>query len=144
MNSITQDLSKLLASTTMLQLKTQNYHWNVRGMQFQPLHQVFEEQYDALAEATDELAERIRALGELAPGRFKDYLELSLLEEAKGQENAKQMLENLLKDHETLAKFCSGAIARAADAGDDGTADLITERIQEHQKTAWMLRSFLD
>ena len=140
---IAQDLSKLLASMYTLYLKTQNFHWNVVGPHFQALHTMFEEQYNDLFAANDEVAERIRALGELAPGSFSEFAKLSFISEAKGHPSAEDMVKELLSDHETIASFLRDLIEKAADARDEATNDVLAPRIDVHEKTAWMLRSFL-
>jgi starvation-inducible DNA-binding protein len=141
---IVEELSKVLAESYVLSLKTQNFHWNVTGPMFQPLHSVFEEQYEGLSDAIDEIAERIRALGLPAPGSFSEFQNLSSINEASGKPKAMKMVEELLNGHETLSQTAYKAAAIAQEHGDEGTADLMIQRIQEHDKTAWMLRSFLE
>lgn len=141
---IVDGLSKVLAESYTLSLKTQNFHWNVTGRMFQPLHSVFEEQYDALAEAVDELAERIRALGMKSPGSFSEFQKLSSIKEASGNPKAIAMIKELMVGHETISETANKVVSIAQDGGDEGTADLMIARIQEHDKTAWMLRSFLE
>lgn len=143
-NKIVEGLSLVLAESYILYLKTHNFHWNVTGPMFQPLHSVFDGQYTELAEAVDEIAERIRALGFPAPGSFSEFQSLSSIEEASGQPNAMEMIKELLDDHETLSRTANKVAATAQEGSDEGTADLMIQRIQEHDKTAWMLRSFLD
>jgi len=139
---VTDTLAEVLADTYALYLKTQNYHWNVTGSHFYPLHLMFESQYGALAEAVDTLAERIRALGAAAPGSFKAFLGLSSLKEAKTETlDGKKMVSNLLADHEAVAQRVKAALAVTQEAGDEATADMLIERIEAHEKFAWMLRS---
>ncbi|MEO5668797.1 MAG: DNA starvation/stationary phase protection protein [Bdellovibrionota bacterium] len=142
---VAQGLTRILASTYMVYVKTHNYHWNVTGPLFQPLHGVFEEQYTHLAEDVDEIAERIRSLGFRAPGTFQEFLKLSHIQEDAADivPEAEDMLANLQQDHETISS-AGRKLIELADQGDDkATADLITKQLEFHEKTAWMLRSFL-
>lgn len=141
---VVKGLSQVLAESYILSLKTQNFHWNVKGPMFQPLHSVFEGQYEELAEAIDEIAERIRALGFPAPGSFSEFHSLSSIEESTGKPEALEMVAELLNGHETLSATAYKAAAVAQEHGDEGTADLMIQGIQSHDKAAWMLRSFLD
>jgi starvation-inducible DNA-binding protein len=141
--NIVQKLSVLLASTYTLSLKTQNFHWNVKGPFFQTLHLMFEKQYMLLALANDAIAERIRSLGPLAPATYREFAQMTLVEEPVGELSAEAMVEALLEDYEKLNIFIVALHKEAADAGDEGTVDLITGRLSEQEKTAWMLRSFL-
>lgn len=141
--SVTQKLKVLLASNYSLYIKTQNFHWNVTGPFFQTLHLMFEGQYTELALANDEIAERVRALNERAPGSYQEFSELSIIEENTEKIPANDMVQNLLKDHETLAEFIRGIIQEAGEIGDEATNDLLSPRLNAHEKTAWMLRSFL-
>ena len=141
--NIAEGLSKLLANSYTLYLKTHNYHWNVTGPMFVTLHTLFEEQYTELATAVDEIAERIRALGEFAPGSYKAFSELTDIEEESDIPNAMTMIENLLKSNEILVRNARELLANSALEHDDASADLITQRLQTHEKTAWMLRSLL-
>ncbi len=141
---IVEGLSQVLAESYVLYLKTHNFHWNVTGPMFQPLHSVFEGQYSELAEAVDEIAERIRALGHPAPGSFAEFQRLSSIEEASIKPKALEMVKELLDGHETISQTANNVVATAQEGGDEGTADLMIQRIQEHDKTAWMLRSFLE
>jgi starvation-inducible DNA-binding protein len=143
-NPVSEKLSQVLAESYTLYLKTHNFHWNVTGPMFQPLHSVFEEQYSELANAVDEIAERIRALGQPAPGSFTEFQNLSSIKEASGKVKAQDMIKNLLEGHKTISKTAHIAATTAQEAGDEGTADLMIQRIQVHDKTAWMLRSFLE
>lgn len=142
--SVTQKLKVLLASNYSLYIKTQNFHWNVTGPFFQTLHLMFETQYNELALANDEIAERIRALNERAPGSYQEFSTLSLIEENTEKIPANDMVEELLKDHETLSEFIRGIIQEAGEIGDEATNDLLSPRLNAHEKTAWMLRAFLD
>jgi starvation-inducible DNA-binding protein len=136
-------LKKVLADTYTLYLKTQNYHWNVTGLNFHSLHTLFEMQYTELALAVDLLAERIRALGEKAPGSFAEFSRLTSIKEASGDEKAEQMIANLAADHETLAKALRADLINVSENHDDATQDVLTERAGAHEKTAWMLRATL-
>ena len=141
---IAQNLSKVLADSYTLYLKTHNYHWNVKGPMFQTLHLMFEEQYTELATAVDEIAERIRSLGERAPGSYTEFSKLTSIEEEEGTPKAKDMITNLVTAHETLIRTARHVFPKAEEAGDEATVDLMTQRIQIHEKTAWMLRSLLE
>jgi len=136
-------LSRLLADSYTLYLKTHNYHWNVTGPQFNTLHQMFEQQYTELATAIDEIAERIRALGVRAPGSYSEYSELTRINEGAGSENAEEMIRQLVIGQETVARTAREAFPAAETASDEPTADLLTQRMQIHEKNAWMLRSML-
>jgi starvation-inducible DNA-binding protein len=140
---IAEGLSHLLADTYTLYLKTHNFHWNVTGPMFQTLHLMFETHYNELALAVDLIAERIRALGHPAPGSYKAYSKLSTIREEDGVPAATAMIRSLVKGHEAVAKTARGIFPVAEAAGDQPTADLITQRLQVHEKTAWMLRSLL-
>jgi len=140
---IVKGLSHLLADSYILYLKTHNFHWNVEGPMFNTLHLMFMDQYTELWNALDLVAERIRSLGSYAPGSYKTYAELSSIEEAHGHVAATDMIKQLLEGHESVAKTARKLIP-AAEAGDDEvTLDLVTQRLQIHEKTAWMLRSLL-
>ncbi len=141
--TIADALSRVLADTYTLYLKTHHHHWNVTGPMFQPLHTLFETQYTEMAAAVDELAERIRALGHPAPGSWKAFSRLSAIEETDGVPEAMDMVADLLKGHETVILTARAAIEKAQAGGDEGTADLLIQRTQVHEKTAWMLRSHL-
>lgn len=141
---IAHSLSQLLAETYTLYLKTHKYHWNVTGPSFQPLHSLFEEHYNALSEAVDEIAERIRVMDEKAPGSYKEFSELSSIkEDAKKDTEASQMLKNLLHDHEQIVRTAKSILPKLEGANDEGTVSLLGARIEYHEKTAWMLKSFL-
>ena len=136
-------LSRVLADTYTLYLKTHNYHWNVTGPQFNDLHAMFMTQYTELWTSVDLIAERIRSLGHFAPGGYKAFTELSSIREDGDVPPATQMIENLLAGHETVARTCRVAFPAAERASDQPTMDLLTQRLQVHEKTAWMLRSML-
>jgi starvation-inducible DNA-binding protein len=140
---IAEGLSVFLADTYSLYLKTQNYHWNVRGMHFMTLHEMFEEQYLNLAQTVDDIAERIRALGYMSPGSFTAFQELTHIPEDDTCPDAEQMLANLLAAHELTAKSADEVLQLANNANDEATVDILVDRISYHQKTAWMLRSML-
>jgi starvation-inducible DNA-binding protein len=141
---ISSGLSRVLADTYTLYLKTHNFHWNVTGPMFQTLHLMFETQYNELALAVDLVAERIRALGFPAPGTFKLYAELSSIREEDGVPKAEDMIRSLVAGHETAARTARAVFKAAEGAGDQPTCDLLTQRLQVHEKTAWMLRSLLE
>ncbi|NND57447.1 MAG: DNA starvation/stationary phase protection protein [Xanthomonadales bacterium] len=140
---IADGLSKLLADSYTLYLKTHNYHWNVTGPQFNTLHQMFEVQYTDLALAVDEIAERIRALGEPAPGSYRAFGKLTSVEEEDGVPAAEEMVRQLVKGQETVVRTARQAFKAAEAASDEPTADLLTQRMQVHEKNAWMLRSMI-
>lgn len=142
--AVVDGLSHLLADTYLLYLKTQNYHWNVTGPHFHALHKMFEEQYEQLSEATDELAERIRALGAKSPGSFGEFLKLASLDEADSSANAESMIAHLLADHEAIAATIEKLFDVMQADGDEVSMDMLIERKTEHDKTAWMLRSTLE
>lgn len=139
-----EGLSRLLADSYTLYLKTHNFHWNVTGPMFQTLHAMFEEEYTELAMAVDEIAERIRALGHRAPGSYAAFAKLSSIEEAEDVPKAKDMVRQLVAGHEAVAKTARSVFPAAEAGNDEVTADLLTQRMQVHEKTAWMLRSLLD
>ena len=140
---IATQLSKLLADSYTLYLKTHNYHWNVTGPQFNTLHTMFEQQYTELALAVDEIAERIRALGITAPGSYSEFAKLTSVEEGTGNESAEEMIRQLVVGQETVVRTARKAFPAADAANDEPTADLLTQRMQVHEKNAWMLRSML-
>ena len=140
---IAEGLSRLLADTYTLYLKTHNFHWNVTGPMFQTLHLMFETQYNELALAVDLVAERIRALGFPAPGTYAEFLERSSIKEEKGVPPAQDMIAKLVQGHEAVARTARSVFPVADGADDQPTADLLTQRLQVHEKTAWMLRSLL-
>lgn len=141
--AIAEGLSHLLADSYVLFLKTHNYHWNVTGPMFQTLHTMFEEQYTELFTAVDEIAERIRALGEIAPGSFAEFEKLSRIKEESGQPNAQEMIQNLVLGQEAVTQTARSIIEIADEANDEPTLDLLTQRMQIHEKNAWMLRSLI-
>lgn len=140
---IAQGLSKLLADTYTLYLKTHNFHWNVTGPMFQTLHLMFEQQYNELALAVDQIAERIRALGFPAPGTYKEFSKLSSIGEEEGELNAEDMIRKLVEGQEAVVRTARSVFPVVDKASDEPTADLLTQRMQVHEKTAWMLRSLL-
>jgi starvation-inducible DNA-binding protein len=140
---IAAGLSKLLADSYTLYLKTHNYHWNVEGPLFNTLHLMFETQYTELALAVDVIAERIRALGEPAPGSYKAYSKLSSIDEDDGVPAAETMIANLVAGQEAVVRTARSVFPAAERANDEPTADLLTQRMQIHEKNAWMLRSML-
>lgn len=142
--TIAEGLSNVLADTYMVYLKTHNYHWNVTGKLFHSLHEQFEEQYTELAVAIDEIAERIRAIGFRAPGSFREFNELTSIEEDTDQPEALEMVRRLAVDNETILRTARNVVPACNEAGDEATLDLITQRLDLHSKTAWMLRSHLE
>jgi starvation-inducible DNA-binding protein len=142
--AIAQGLSRLLADTYTLYLKTHNFHWNVTGPMFQTLHLMFETQYNELALAVDQIAERIRSLGVPAPGTYKQYAQLSSIKEDDGIPKAQDMIRLLVEGQEAVVKTARSLYPIVESASDEATADLLTQRIQLHEKTAWMLRSMLE
>ncbi len=140
---IAAGLGRLLADSYTLYLKTHNYHWNVEGPQFNTLHQMFETHYIELAAAVDEIAERIRALGEKAPGSYCAYQSLATVTEASGNETAEDMIRELVLGQEAVTRTARDVLPAANAASDEPTADLLTQRMQIHEKNAWMLRSML-
>ena len=141
---IAQGLSKLLADTYTLYLKTHNFHWNVTGPMFQTLHLMFETQYTELALAVDVIAERIRSLGVYAPGTYKQFAALSSIKEEDGIPKAQDMIRLLVEGQEAVVRTARSLYASVEKANDEATADLLTQRIQLHEKNAWMLRSLLE
>jgi starvation-inducible DNA-binding protein len=142
--AIAQGLSRLLADTYTLYLKTHNFHWNVTGPMFQTLHLMFETQYNELALAVDLIAERIRSLGVPAPGTYKQYAQLSSIKEEEGVPKAQDMIRLLVEGQEAVVRTARSLYPVVESASDEATADLLTQRIQLHEKTAWMLRSMLE
>jgi starvation-inducible DNA-binding protein len=140
---IAAGLSRLLADSYTLYLKTHNYHWNVTGPLFNTLHLMFEQQYTELATAVDEIAERIRALGEPAPGSYKAFAALTNIEEEDQVPDAEEMIRQLVIGQETVVRTARELFPLVDEAGDEPSADLLTQRMQVHEKTAWMLRSML-
>lgn len=142
--TIAKGLSRLLADTYTLYLKTHNFHWNVTGPMFQTLHLMFEQQYNELALAVDTIAERIRALGYPAPGTYSEYAKLTSIGETEGVPKAKEMIRLLVEGQESVIRTAREIFPLASEAHDEPTADLLTQRLQIHEKTAWMLRSLLE
>ena len=141
---ICEGLAHLLADTYTLYLKTHNYHWNVTGPMFQTLHLMFETQYNELAIAVDLIAERIRALGAKAPGSYAEFSRLTSISEDQGERSATDMISELLAGQEAVVRTARRLFPIVDGANDEPTADLLTQRMQVHEKTAWMLRSLLD
>ncbi|PHR54634.1 MAG: DNA starvation/stationary phase protection protein [Robiginitomaculum sp.] len=140
---IAQGISRLLADSYTLYLKTHNFHWNVTGPMFATLHIMFEVQYTELALAVDEIAERIRALGHPAPGSYSQFAKLSSISESTDVPTARQMIKQLADDQDTVARTAREIVALASDAGDEVSVDLLVQRMQVHEKTSWMLRALL-
>jgi len=141
---VAKHLKKLLADSYTLYLQTHNFHWNVTGSQFRELHLMFEEHYNELALAVDEIAERIRTLGVAAPGTYKAFAALSAIEEVEDVPSSRQMIEILNRSHETVVRTCREALTAAKNADDESSTALISDRMRVHEKTAWMLRVLLD
>ncbi|NKE69248.1 Dps family protein [Candidatus Manganitrophus noduliformans] len=141
---VAEGLSKMLADTYTLYLKTHNFHWNVTGPMFQTLHLLFETQYNELALAVDLIAERIRALGFPAPGTYSEFGKLGSIKETPGVPKAEEMIRLLVEGQEAVVRTARAAFPAAEKAGDEATADLLTQRMQAHEKAAWMLRSHLE
>jgi starvation-inducible DNA-binding protein len=141
--SVAEELSKVLADSFAVYLKTHGYHWNVRGPEFFTLHTLLEQQYRDIWAALDEIAERIRALGEFAPQAQSTFANLTSIKDGDPEKDAPTMLKELMQDHETLIATCRVALTAADDEGDDVTVDLLTQRLAAHEKFAWMLRSTL-
>lgn len=140
---IAEGLSRLLADSYSLYTKTHNFHWNVTGQMFQTLHVMFETQYTELAEAVDVIAERIRALGYPAPGSFTEFQRLTSIKEATGVLSAEDMIRESVEGQEAVVRTARELLPIVQDANDEPTADMVTERMQVHEKTAWMMRSLL-
>ena len=141
--AIAGGLSRLLADTYLLYLKTHNFHWNVEGPMFQTLHQMFMDQYTEAWNAIDPIAERIRALGHYAPGSYKQYITLATVKETEGVPKAEKMVRELIEGQETVARTARSVLPIADRANDQPTLDLLTQRLDIHEKNAWMLRSLL-
>ncbi len=142
-NQIAGELSKVLADTYTVYMKTHAFHWNVTGPMFRSLHEMFEEQYTELWKATDVIAERIRAIGAMAPGSFSQFTQLSSISEESGVPSAQDMIKQLVEGHEAASKTAQRALKVAEDADDEVTVDMLVERMDAHQEAAWMLRSML-
>jgi starvation-inducible DNA-binding protein len=143
LNNVASELSIFLANTYALALKTQNYHWNVKGSEFYSLHKLFEAQYESMHDAADQLAERIRMLGSYAPGGFAEFAKLTNITDAKRNASVREILQDLVASHEAVIKQANEVLVAANSAGDYATADMIVGRIEEHDKHAWMLTSSL-
>ncbi len=141
--AVAQELSRTLADSYTLYLMTHNFHWNVTGPMFNTLHMMFMDQYTEEWQALDAIAERIRALGHYAPGTYAEYAKLSSIAEPTSVPNAEQMIEMLVKGNESVARTARAAFKCADDANDQPTIDLLTQRLDIHEKNAWMLRSLL-
>lgn len=141
---IANGLNRLLADTYTLYLMTHNFHWNVKGPMFNTLHLMFETQYNELALAVDLIAERIRALGFPAPGTYGEFVELSSIKEVKGVPAAEEMIKYLVSGQESVVRTSRSLFPAVEKAADEPTADLLTQRMQLHEKNAWMLRSLLE
>ena len=141
---IAEGLSRLLADTYTLYLKTHNYHWNVTGPMFQTLHEQFEVHYTELWAAIDIIAERIRSLGEYAPGTYKEFASLTTIPEDDGIPSAEQMIRNLVEANEAVTRTARSIVPLAADAGDEPTVGILGDRMEVSEKNAWMLRSLLN
>ena len=141
--SIVAGLERVLADTYTLYLKTHNFHWNVTGPQFNDLHAMFMAQYTEMWVAVDLVAERIRSLGSFAPGSYRDFARLSSIGEADAVPAAMEMVRQLVDGHEAVIRTARAALRPADAANDQSTLDLLTQRLQVHEKTAWMLRSLL-
>ncbi|PKO92179.1 MAG: DNA starvation/stationary phase protection protein [Betaproteobacteria bacterium HGW-Betaproteobacteria-1] len=141
---IAEGLSHLLADSYSLYLKTHYFHWNVTGPMFNSLHLMFETQYNELALAVDAIAERIRSLDFYAPGTYREFSKLTSIPESESVPKAQDMIKELVAGHEAVCRTARSVFPAADKAGDEATADLLTQRLQIHEKTAWMLRSLLE
>lgn len=141
---VAEGLSRLLADSYTLYLKTHYFHWNVTGPMFNTLHLMFETQYTELSLAVDLIAERIRALDSYAPGTYRDFAKLTSIAESESVPKASDMIAELVAGHEAVCRTARGVFPAAEKATDEATADLLTQRLQLHEKTAWMLRSLLE
>jgi starvation-inducible DNA-binding protein len=141
---IAEGLSHLLADTYTVYLKTHNFHWNVTGPMFNTLHLMFQTQYNELWLATDLIAERIRSLGFPAPGTYAEFSKLASISETPGQPKAEAMIRLLVEGNEAVVRTARGLFPTVDEAHDEPTADLLTQRMQIHEKNAWMLRSLLE
>lgn len=142
-HEIAESLTRLMADTYTLYLKSHYYHWNVTGPMFQTLHLMFEQHYNELWTAVDPIAERIRSLGFPAPGTYREFSKLSSIKEDTGVPSAENMIRSLVEGHEAVIRTARAAFKPAERAADQSTMDLLTQRMQVHEKTAWMLRSLL-
>lgn len=142
-SDVAQELSKVLADSFAVYLKTHGYHWNVRGPEFFSYHNLLEQQYREIWDALDQIAERIRALGEFAPQAQSTFANLTSIKDGDPDQDASAMLKELMRDHETVIATCRTALSAADDDGDDVSVDLLTQRLAAHEKAAWMLRASL-
>lgn len=141
MSEVAKNLAVIMADTYALYLKTQNYHWHVKGLQFKGLHQLFDEQYHELADAVDLVAERIRTIGHKVPATFKEFESLKRIKDGDSSLNSNQMVTELAQDHDTLVKDLNRALTQAQENKDEGTANLLGDRIEAHEKSRWMLEA---
>jgi len=141
---VVEVLKKLLADTYFLYFKTHTYHWNVTGMMFQTLHAMFMQQYTELWNTIDLIAERIRSLGEYAPSSYKELSQLASIKDDDKIPKAEEMLKNLIQDHEKIIQFIRDNFSIAEESNDEATVDLLTQRLDAHEKTAWMLRATIE
>ena len=141
MTDVIKKLSVILADTYALYLKTQNYHWHVKGLQFKALHELFEDQYRELAEAIDAVAERIRIMGHKAPATFKEFESLKKIKDGNSSIDSNQMVTELANDNDTLLTDLRLAIGLAQEKNDEGTVNLLSSRIEAHEKARWMLNA---
>ena len=141
---IAEGLSHLLADTYTLYLKTHYFHWNVTGPMFNTLHLMFEQQYNELALAVDVIAERIRSLDFYAPGTYREFAKMATIKETDSVPKAEDMIRELVAGHEAVVRTARSVFPAADEAADEASADLLTQRLQLHEKTAWMLRSLLE
>ena len=141
---IAQGLARLLADSYTLYLKTHNFHWNVKGPMFRTLHLMFEEQYTELWTAVDLVAERIRALGANAPGSYAAFSRLTSIEESEDVPGAREMIRQLVVGNEVVIRTARSLVPMISEANDEVSADLLTQRLQVHEKNAWMLRTLLE
>lgn len=139
MSKVTKDLYCVLACSYALYLKTHNYHWNIEGPHFKPNHEMLEDQYEDLAEAVDEIAERIRMLGEKVPASFEHFSKSAKIKAGDENKSSKEMIKELVADNKQLSKECLDAIKTCQDAGDEGSADMLVARARAHDKAAWFL-----
>lgn len=142
-DKVARELSKVLADSYAIYQKTHGYHWNVRGPEFFSLHGLFQQQYNEIWTALDDIAERIRALGVLAPQSASAFGNLTSIKDGDPERSSVEMLEELIADHGTFIKTARAALQAADDAGDEASVDLMTQRLNAHEKAAWMLRSSL-
>ncbi len=142
-SAVARELTKVLADSFALYQKTHGYHWNVRGPEFFSLHNLLEQQYNEIWTALDDIAERIRALGELAPQSGSAFANLTSIKDGDPEKEAPEMLKELIRDHGVLIATARNALDAADEAGDEATVDLMTQRLAAHEKAAWMLRSSL-